>query len=105
MSSNTEYRSDINGLRGLAVLVVVLYHAFPNIFTGGFVGVDIFFVISGYLITRIILRDIKLNEFSFKKFYSRRVKRLFPPLIILLSSCIIFGWFLLPRIDNSFSRS
>ena len=63
-----KYRADIDGLRGIAVISVVGFHAYPNFFKGGFTGVDIFFVISGYLITTIILNDLKNNIFSFKEF-------------------------------------
>lgn len=98
----THYRPDIDGLRGVAVLFVVAYHAFPNIIRGGFIGVDVFFVISGYLITKIILGASAKNGFSFTNFYSRRIRRIFPTLITVLLACIIFGWInLLP---NEFSN-
>ena len=89
---NTEYRAEIDGLRALAVLPVISFHAGFDIFSGGFVGVDIFFVISGYLITTIIIKDLDNNTFSFKKFYERRARRIFPALIfvILISSIISF---------------
>ena len=77
MITSKNYRSDIDGLRGIAILWVLLYHAFPNIFSGGFVGVDVFFVISGFVISRIILDDLEQNRFSFKKFYAARVRRIF----------------------------
>ena len=89
------YRPDIDGLRGLAVLLVVIFHAFPSLFPGGFIGVDIFFVISGFLITTIIYDNLKLNSFSFMEFYARRIKRIFPALLIVLISAHIFGWFYL----------
>ena len=89
---NIEYRGEIDGLRALAVLPVISFHAGFDIFSGGFVGVDIFFVISGYLITTIIIKDLDNNTFSFKKFYERRARRIFPALIfvILISSIISF---------------
>ena len=90
-----EYRPDIDGLRGIAVLAVVLFHAFPNFIKGGFVGVDIFFVISGYLITSILLIEQESSEFTILKFYSRRIRRIFPALIIVILSIFIFGWFFL----------
>lgn len=89
------YRPDIDGLRAVAVLAVVLFHAFPTVIRGGFVGVDIFFVISGFLITSIILKNLSHGHFSFMDFYSRRIKRIFPALIFVLISSIAFGWFTL----------
>ena len=87
------YRPDIDGLRALAVLSVVLFHAFPELIHGGFIGVDIFFVISGYLISSIIFKGLDGESFSFRDFYTRRIKRIFPALIVVLISCLIFGWF------------
>ena len=84
------YRQDIDGLRAIAILLVVGFHYFGV--KGGFVGVDIFFVISGYLITRILLVDIKHNTFSMSAFYARRVRRIFPALIVVLVACLAFGW-------------
>ncbi len=89
------YRPDIDGLRALAILPVVLFHAFPNLLPGGFIGVDIFFVISGYLITSILLKDIQAGSYSIKTFYARRVRRIFPALGIVLAACLIFGWIML----------
>ena len=88
-----KYRKDIEGLRALAVLFVIGYHAFPKIFPGGFIGVDMFFVISGFLITKIILENLESNSFSFIDFYSRRIRRIFPALFLLLLTCLVFGWF------------
>ena len=85
------YRSDIDGMRALAILGVVLYHFFPNIFVGGFAGVDIFFVISGFIISRLIFKEIEINEFSLIKFYFRRIKRIIPALLLILITSIIFG--------------
>jgi len=93
--SHLDYRADIDGLRGIAVLAVVFFHAFPNLFSGGFVGVDIFFVISGYLITSIIINNLNKDTFLFTDFYSRRIRRIFPAVILVLASCFIFGWFAL----------
>jgi len=89
------YRKDIDGLRALAVLAVVLFHAFPLLCTGGYVGVDIFFVISGFLITSIIVKDIDNSCFTLQAFYLKRVKRIFPALIVFLSVFLLFGYFVL----------
>ncbi|MBU3624383.1 acyltransferase family protein [Polynucleobacter sp. AP-Latsch-80-C2] len=89
------YRPDIDGLRAIAVLSVVLFHAFPNGLPGGFIGVDIFFVISGYLISSIIFRKIESGTFSFLDFYGHRIRRIFPSLFLVLVCALIFGWFAL----------
>ena len=89
------YRKDIDALRDLSVLLVVVYHAFPEILPGGFIGVDIFFVISGYLITSIIFLSIESNDFSLREFYSRRIKPLFPALITVLLFVFGLGWLVL----------
>lgn len=86
------YRSDIDGLRTIAVLSVVGFHAFPKWVTGGFVGVDVFFVISGYLISGIIIRSLDQGTFSFADFYSRRIRRIFPALFAVLLVSFFFGW-------------
>ncbi|WP_278386132.1 acyltransferase family protein [Stutzerimonas kunmingensis] len=93
--SHPDYRPDIDGLRAVAVLAVVAFHAFPTRFAGGFIGVDIFFVISGFLISTIILRSTEGGTFRFSDFYARRVRRIFPALLLVLSSCYLSGWFLL----------
>jgi peptidoglycan/LPS O-acetylase OafA/YrhL len=89
------YRPDIDGLRAVAVLSVVGYHAFPKVAPGGFVGVDVFFVISGYLISSVILRALHKGTFTFQNFYARRIKRIFPALLLVLATCLGFGWFTL----------
>jgi peptidoglycan/LPS O-acetylase OafA/YrhL len=89
------YRPDIDGLRAISILLVVGYHAQPLLIPGGFIGVDIFFVISGFLITRIILSQSKTNSFSFLEFYSRRIRRIFPALIVVMAVTYLFGWFVL----------
>lgn len=89
------YRPDIDGLRAVAVLAVVIYHAFPTLLPGGFVGVDIFFVISGYLIGGIIMRDLAQGSFTFRNFYTRRVRRIFPALAVVLGGLLLIGWFVL----------
>lgn len=91
----SSYRPDIDGLRALAVIQVILYHAFPSWMHGGFIGVDIFFVISGFLITAIILRDLRGGNFSFIWFYSKRIIRIFPALLFVLVCSIFLGWIFL----------
>jgi peptidoglycan/LPS O-acetylase OafA/YrhL len=94
-NESVDYRPDVDGLRAIAVTSVVAFHAFPNLVPGGYVGVDIFFVISGYLISSIIMKGLDQNTFSFADFYARRVLRIFPALIVVLTACLIFGWFTL----------
>lgn len=94
-ANTVKYRPDIDGLRALAVLLVVGYHAFPTVVPSGFIGVDIFFVISGFLISNIIFNGILEKNFSLTHFYSRRIRRIFPALTLVLASCLLFGWFLL----------
>lgn len=94
-SSHLSYRPDIDGLRAFAVLSVVLYHAFPSLLPGGFVGVDVFFVISGFLISGIMFKSLQADNFSFLDFYARRVKRIFPALILVLVASFAFAWFVL----------
>lgn len=89
------YRPDIDGLRAIAILSVVVFHAFPGIMRGGFVGVDIFFVISGYLISSIIFRSLNNSDFSFTEFYAHRVHRIFPALAVVLIAAYSIGWFIL----------
>jgi len=86
------YRPDIDGLRAVAVGLVVVYHAFPRLRTAGFIGVDIFFVISGYLITQIILSGLHSGTFSLGAFYRRRVRRIVPALLVILGACCLLGW-------------
>jgi peptidoglycan/LPS O-acetylase OafA/YrhL len=95
------YRADIDGLRAVSILLVVGYHAHPWLVPGGFVGVDIFFVISGFLITRIILTQIKTRAFSPAEFYARRIRRIFPALLIVLVVTYLIGWFVLLPADFS----
>jgi len=89
------YRPDIDGLRAISILLVVAYHAVSWLVPGGFVGVDVFFVISGFLITRIILGEVAEGRFSIANFYARRVRRIFPALITVLATTVVIGWFVL----------
>lgn len=98
----SKYRPDIDGLRAVAVSGVLLFHAFPLHLPGGFVGVDIFFVISGFLISGIILAGLQSGRFSFIEFYSRRIRRIFPALVLVCAACLVFGWFCL--MPTAFSR-
>jgi peptidoglycan/LPS O-acetylase OafA/YrhL len=86
------YRSDIDGLRAIAVLSVVGFHAWPQFLPGGFIGVDVFFVISGFLISTIIFKASDKDIFSLKEFYLRRIRRIFPALLIVLIACYLCGW-------------
>lgn len=97
--TSLRYRADIDGLRALAVLGVVIYHAFPSLLPGGFIGVDIFFVISGYLISGILYKGHREGGFSpssfFLEFYARRIRRLFPALIVMIGLSLAYGWLVL----------
>jgi peptidoglycan/LPS O-acetylase OafA/YrhL len=93
--AETGYRADIDGLRAVSILLVVGYHAQPWLIPGGFIGVDIFFVISGFLITRVILTQAKAGTFSSLAFYARRVRRIFPALIVVLATTYLIGWIVL----------
>ncbi|WP_158522645.1 acyltransferase family protein [Herbaspirillum robiniae] len=93
------YRPDIDGLRAVAVLSVLVFHAFPDALPGGFIGVDIFFVISGYLISTILINSISAGRFTFADFYGRRARRIFPALAIVLAASITAGWFILLPTD------
>jgi len=96
--NTTKYRADIDGLRAVAVILVVAFHAYPEIIPGGFIGVDVFFVISGFLITSIILDELESGIFTLRGFYARRIKRIFPALVLLLALVYLLGWIvLLPK--------
>ena len=100
------YRKEIDGLRAVAVLSVILFHAGFKIFSGGFVGVDVFFVISGYLITTVILAELKLGKFSIINFYERRARRILPALFFVMFFCAPFAFFWLSPSDmKDFSES
>jgi peptidoglycan/LPS O-acetylase OafA/YrhL len=110
-----KYRSEIDGLRAIAVISVIIYHAeftirlnnvSYKVFPGGFLGVDIFYVISGYLITYLIYENIKKNSFLFLDFYERRARRLLPMLFLVISMSLIAGWMLMmPNQLKDFSGS
>lgn len=95
LTGKTDYRPDIDGLRAIAVMSVLCYHAFPSALHGGFVGVDIFFVISGYLISKHIWEELAVNSFSIRTFYARRIRRIFPALGVVLLACLGIGWVIL----------
>ncbi len=95
-----KYRAEIDGLRTIAILPVILFHAGLSVFGGGYVGVDIFFVISGYLITTILLRELDKGDFSILRFYERRIRRVLPALFVVMAATIPFAWFLL--LPNAF---
>lgn len=101
-----KYRSEIDGLRALAIVPVILFHAGFQAFGGGFVGVDVFFVISGYLITTILLADMQAGNFSIVHFYERRVRRILPALFVVMFASLLLAWlWLLPRDMKEFSES
>lgn len=101
-----KYRREIDGLRAIAVLPVILFHAGISVFSGGFIGVDVFFVISGYLITTIILAEMEQGKFSIINFYERRARRILPVLFFVMLMTIAAAWcFLLPSDMKEFSRS
>jgi peptidoglycan/LPS O-acetylase OafA/YrhL len=91
MNFHSAYRPDIDGLRAVAVLLVIVFHAFPKLVPGGFIGVDVFFVISGYLISKIIYVSLSSGSFNFFEFYQRRIIRIFPALIVVLVSVAVAG--------------
>lgn len=101
-----KYRKDIDGLRALAIISVFLFHLNNNFLPGGFVGVDIFFVISGFLITGIIVKEIKEKRFSFSNFYLRRIRRIFPALfLVLFISLIVATLILIPANFAAFAKA
>ena len=88
------YRPDVDGLRAIAILLVIGFHAFPSVIRGGFIGVDIFFVISGFLISSLIAQQLHQRSFSLARFYLNRVRRIFPALSAMLVACVVAGWFM-----------
>ncbi len=100
------YRPDIDGLRAVAVILVILFHFGINGFSGGYIGVDVFFVISGFLITSLIHDEIIQERFSFVRFYERRIRRIIPALFVVMAASFVAGWFiLLPWDYENFARS
>jgi peptidoglycan/LPS O-acetylase OafA/YrhL len=95
-----KYRSEIDGLRALAVVPVILFHAGVTLFSGGFVGVDVFFVISGYLITTVIIQDLDTGKFSIVSFYERRARRILPALFLVVIISAVAAWFFLGPLDG-----
>lgn len=101
-----EYRREIDGLRAVAVLPVILFHAGFEMFSGGFVGVDVFFVISGFLITGILIEELARGDFSIARFYERRARRILPALFVVLFACFPFAWmWMLPSELKDFAES
>jgi peptidoglycan/LPS O-acetylase OafA/YrhL len=97
--ASLRYRPDIDGLRAVAIISVLVFHAWPSLLKCGFIGVDIFFVISGFLISRIIFQRFESVGFSYRDFYVSRIKRIFPSLIIVLSASTVLGWFVLFTVE------
>jgi len=105
-NTNVHYRPEIDGLRAVAVIPVILFHAGFSLFSAGYVGVDVFFVVSGYLITSIILSEKKAGTFSISNFYERRARRILPALFLVIFASSICAWFLLlPGDFQEFSKS
>ncbi len=101
-----KYRAEIDGLRALAVLPVILFHAGFEWFSGGFIGVDVFFVISGYLITSMIIAEMNEGNFSIVNFYERRARRILPALFFVMFLCLPFAWlWLTPNYLKDFGQS
>jgi peptidoglycan/LPS O-acetylase OafA/YrhL len=93
------YRSDIDGLRAIAVVAVILYHFWGQALPGGFLGVDVFFVISGFLITRILVRENEAGDYSILRFYDRRVRRIMPALLVMMAATTVFVWLIYLPVD------
>ncbi|NRP25223.1 O-acetyltransferase OatA [Aliiroseovarius sp. xm-m-379] len=101
-----QYRREIDGLRAVAVLPVILFHAGFSVFSGGYVGVDVFFVISGYLITSILIAELEQGNFSIARFYERRARRILPALFVVMFACLPFAYmWMLPSQLKDFAQS
>jgi peptidoglycan/LPS O-acetylase OafA/YrhL len=96
-----DYRPEIDGLRAVAVIPVVLFHLGFDWIRGGYLGVDVFFVISGFLITSIVLHDLASGRFTFREFWARRIRRIFPPLIVMIGCTLLAAWALTPTFDHA----
>jgi peptidoglycan/LPS O-acetylase OafA/YrhL len=104
MAANMQYRPEIDGLRAVAVIPVILFHS--GLFSGGFLGVDVFLVISGYLITGIIYEETRQGSFSITRFYERRIRRILPALYLIMILCIPFAWlWMMPSQMKLFAES
>lgn len=102
MEAQTARRNDVDGLRAVAVLAVIVYHAFPKSLPGGFLGVDVFFVISGFVITSVIRSEMDAGRFSLWGFYARRIRRIYPALLVVIGATLLAGsWLMLP---DSFAK-
>ena len=93
------YRPDVDGLRAVAVIAVMLYHAGLAVTPGGFVGVDVFFVISGYVIASVVQADLARGRFTLRGFYERRIRRIFPALFAMIAVTLVIGWFVMMADD------
>ena len=101
-----KYRREIDGLRAVAVSTVIFFHAGFGTFSGGYIGVDVFFVISGYLITTIILSEKDAGTFTISNFYERRARRILPALFLVIFACIPFAWKWMTPVElRDFSQS
>ena len=89
------YMHQLDGVRAIAVISVIIFHLNPNWLPGGYLGVDVFFLLSGFLITRLLYRDFNAGDYSWKKFIARRIRRLMPALMVMISAVVIAGLFLL----------
>jgi peptidoglycan/LPS O-acetylase OafA/YrhL len=98
--NSRDYRPEIDGLRAFAVIPVVLFHLGFDWIRGGYLGVDVFFVISGFLITSIVLHDLESGTFTFREFWARRVRRIFPPLLVMIGCTLLATWVLAPTFDH-----
>jgi peptidoglycan/LPS O-acetylase OafA/YrhL len=106
LETSVSYRKEVDGLRAIAIIPVILYHAGFSNFSGGYFGVDVFFVISGYLITIIIIQQIEIGKFNLISFYERRARRLLPAQFLVIFTCIPLAWLFLPAdLYKNFSQS